>query len=354
MTYSTTRGLRVALITHYFPAHRGGVEIVAHHLVERLLKANHIISWFASNVDSAPPPASGLTLISVSAFNFTERYLGFPFPIWSPRVLPTLWRTIRDADIVHIHEFIYVGNTVAFVFAKLLRKPVVITQHIGFVPYKSRVLRAILSTVNHTLGAFMLRRANHVIFISRTVSDYFERFVRFRKRPSLVGNGVDHSVFRECTAVMRRHLRQEFAIAPEQSAFLFVGRFVEKKGLLVLRQLVEMLPQVLWFFAGAGPLNPSAWNLPNVRVFADRQSETLAALYQASDLLVLPSKGEGFPLVVQEAMSCGTPVMVSDEIAQAFPGLSERVLAVHPKHSNEELKTWLSLLQHARCKSRST
>jgi glycosyltransferase involved in cell wall biosynthesis len=53
----------------------------------------------------------------------------------------------------------------------------------------------------------------------------------------------------------------------------------------------------------------------------------LARLYQAADLLVLPSVGEGFPLVIQEAMACGTPALVGDEAAAACPQAAEVVMA---------------------------
>jgi glycosyltransferase involved in cell wall biosynthesis len=55
-------------------------------------------------------------------------------------------------------------------------------------------------------------------------------------------------------------------------------------------------------------------------VFEDRSGEALADLYHAADMLVLPSYSEGFPLVVQEAMACGTPPLVSPQAAVGAPG----------------------------------
>lgn len=42
----------------------------------------------------------------------------------------------------------------------------------------------------------------------------------------------------------------------------------------------------------------------------------MAAAYQASDVLLAPSKGEGFGIPVVEAQACGVPVIVSDFTAQ--------------------------------------
>jgi glycosyltransferase involved in cell wall biosynthesis len=210
------------------------------------------------------------------------------------------------------------GNLAAFFFAKIRKKPVVITQHIGFIPYKSLLFRWLLSTLNRTLGRLVLERANQVVFISEVVQKYFYEKTRFRRPPLMIPNGVDTSVFFPTENQQRRTIRQNLGLPLEKPVFLFVGRFVEKKGLPILQQLVVHFHYIHWVFAGWGSLDPESWELPNVTVFRDRRGSQLTPLYQAADLLVLPSKGEGFPLVVQEAMACGTPVMVGSETAQAY------------------------------------
>ena len=102
---------------------------------------------------------------------------------------------------------------------------------------------------------------------------------------------------------------------------LFVGRFVEKKGLHLLRACAD-LPGVEWSLAGKGPLSPEGWPEPlknRVLLLGELSPTQVADAMREADLLVLPSRGEGFPLVIQEALACGTPVLVSTDVAQAFP-----------------------------------
>jgi len=139
--------------------------------------------------------------------------------------------------------------------------------------------------------------------------------VRFRQPADLVQNGVDTASFYPAS-------RRESA----KPRLLFVGRFVEKKGLPILRELAGRLPQAQWHFAGWGALDPARWGLPNVSVTYSANTEQLRALYQAADLLVLPSVGEGFPLSVQESMACGTPALVGEDTADGAPEARELLL----------------------------
>src|SRR5262249_49947924 len=156
---------------------------------------------------------------------------GFPYPIWGPISLCKLVRAVARADAVHLHDCLYLGNVVAFVAARLLRKPVIVTQHVGEVPYQSRVLRTLLALANRTLGRLALGGADRCVFISPKVRDYFGRFVRFRAPPLYRPNGVATEVFSPVVVEERKRLREKLGWPGDRLVLLFVGRFVEKKGL---------------------------------------------------------------------------------------------------------------------------
>jgi len=310
---------RVTLVTHYYPAHRGGVERVAGQLAERLAASGTAeFEWHASDCDAAPAAMRGITLVPARSWNGTERLLGFPYPLWSVGALCRLWKACRSADLVHIHDCLYLPNVVAYIAARR----VLVTQHIGHVPYRNPLLRLLLWIANGILGRWILGGADQVVFESATVQAYFSRFVRFRSPAVLIQNGVDAKSFAPGD---RRAARMELGLPPDKPLLLFLGRFVEKKGLSVLHDLVQRAPQAQWVFAGWGPIDPAAWSLPNVRVVASPGAAQLASLYRAADLFVLPSVGEGVPLSIQEAMACGTPALVGEETAAGIPG-SEQVL----------------------------
>lgn len=316
--------MKLLVVTHYFSTHRGGIEIIAHRVAGLLARTYGVeVTWAASDVDPPPPPESGLAYLPMRASNGLENRLGVPYPLWSPGALRRLRAAVREHDVVHIHDFPYMGNLAAFRYARGLGKPVLLTQHIGPVPYRSAILRAVYGAALATAGRFVLRRADRVVCYSTAVRDFFHARGAFAREPVMIPNGIDTALFHPVDDARRAAARAELGLDADGPVCLFVGRFVEKKGLHVLEQLARRLPAVQWVFAGWGPLDPGAWALPNVTVFRDKTNADLPALYQAADVVVLPSVGEGFPLVIQEALACGTPAMVNTDVARAVPGGAE-------------------------------
>ncbi|HXG11410.1 MAG TPA: glycosyltransferase family 4 protein [Gemmataceae bacterium] len=325
--------MRILVTTHYYAEHCGGVEIVAEELGRRLTHRGIEVVWAASKLEPVSVDTA-FRRLPMRTLNFTERRLGFPYPLWGPLSLLRLCREVRRCDLLHIHDSLYMGNVVAFVWARLLGKPVVVTQHVGWIPYSRTVLRGLLALANHTLGWLVLAGSNRSVFCSKKVQTYFSRFIRFRTPPRYIPNGVATETFCPIGPEQRQRLRARFGWPADKLIMLFVGRFVEKKGLRILRDLAECFPECEWVFVGWGPDNPLRWGLPNVRCPGSLSREEIAPYYQAADLLVLPSVGEGFPLVVQEAMACGTPALISKDTALAVPGIEDVALVSDLDHQH--------------------
>lgn len=113
---------------------------------------------------------------------------------------------------------------------------------------------------------------------------------------------------------LRRGSRQPLAL-------LFVGRFAFNKGLDVLMNVAERMVQegkqdlVHFQLAGDGPLlaqYQQAGLPPNVELLGRVDDEQLGKLYASCDALILPTRFEGMPTVVLEAMARAKPIIVSD------------------------------------------
>jgi colanic acid/amylovoran biosynthesis glycosyltransferase len=121
--------------------------------------------------------------------------------------------------------------------------------------------------------------------------------------------------------------------AAHPSAHLFVGRFVEKKGIEVLagamRRLRALGDQTPLVCAGDGPLRPAlealAREIPGITLTGWLSPEAVRACMTGAFAVVVPSvvardgDAEGLPSVIAEAMAQGCPVIGSDQggIAEA-------------------------------------
>jgi glycosyltransferase involved in cell wall biosynthesis len=313
--------MRLVLVTHFFPSHGGGIELVAAQIARRLAAEGHSVVWCASDVDPVPE-IPGVESRPMRSLNLVERISGFPYPLWSPAALRQLAREIRAADAVHVHDAIYAGSLVAAWLARRADRRLVVTQHIATVPLPT-LLRPVFSFANRAAAAAVLARADSVAFISPEVRRHFEGVIGERSGFGYVPNGVDAAVFHP-PAGDRESLKETLGFDPRRPLLLFVGRFVAKKRLSFVRALAVRRADWQWCVVGQGPENPAAWALPNVAVPGPMSPQRLATLYQAADLLVLPSVGEGFPLVVQEAMACGLVPCIRAEVA-AGAGLPDRL-----------------------------
>jgi glycosyltransferase involved in cell wall biosynthesis len=338
--------LALVTVTHIYPSHGGGLERVAGRLVQEFVRAGARVCWFSSDTDPPPPDLPGTAEhVSVSTANFVYRLTQLPYPLWSPVALPRLWRAIGAANIVHVHEHLYHCSIIAIVMARLRGRPVVVTQHMGALALRNRILTGVYEAGARLFGWLMFPLTTRTVFISANVRRFFGKDHDPKSR--LIFNGVDTGLFVLGTPAQRLNEREMLQIPATTKAVLFVGRLVKKKGLHIIEQLARRFTQVLWMIVGAGPEDPSRWNQANVRVYGRVSHEQLASYYRAADLLLLPSSGEGFPLVVQEALCCGTAVLSTEEVASACPAAAAMIRTGPTPGRDAAIDAWAKALEGA-------
>ena len=81
-----------------------------------------------------------------------DRAFGIAYPLFSISLIPVLWREVRRADVVHVHGFLFQSSWLALLFAWLMGKPRVMTDHGGMLKYRSAVGNAVFWLGVQTVG----------------------------------------------------------------------------------------------------------------------------------------------------------------------------------------------------------
>lgn len=319
--------MKVFLSTHFYPNHGGGIEIAAYRIARALADKGIIINWTASDCDSPPPEYKNINYFPLPNNNFIEKKFPFPYPFPGKKSKKIIRELIAESDIIHLHDYIYAQNIFSAKVALEMNKPYIITQHIGNVAYKNPLFNILLKTLNKRLGVKYLEKAAKVVFISRNVEEYFRGKSR-NINAEFIPNPTDISQFKPIDREDIKYKRKMFGVPENALLVLFVGRFTEKKGLNVVKAIAARMPGVFFLLVGKGSINPATWGYGNVLTAGNFKIEDMPHLYNIADLFLLPSWGEGFPLVIQEALACGLPVVTSKENSTAHEFLPEHICAV--------------------------
>ena len=160
----------------------------------------------------------------------------------------------------------------------------------------------------------LLRRFDGFLYVGQRNREYLMHYGVPAERLFFSPHCVDNDAFAAASSAVRR--------SGGRRRVLFVGKLIGRKHPADLLHAVARLRDkpVQIAFAGAGELEAELRKIAaSSSVHADfmgfvNQSE-LPAVYASADLLVLPSDGqETWGLVVNEAMACGIPAIVSDAV----------------------------------------
>jgi D-inositol-3-phosphate glycosyltransferase len=305
--------MRILLACHYFEPHVGGIENVVSAEARELVAAGHDVTVLTSAVGARPGSSThpdGFRIVRVAAWNLSEERFGAPFPLCAPSLWLHALRLVRAADVVHIHEVLYLPSWASALACALARKPYLLTQHVQVVAHDRALVRTAQMLVYRTVGRAIFRRASRVAVLNDGVVDFVVSQGVGRERVFILPNGVDVERFRPAAEGERAAVRARFGLPAEGVLAVFVGRFVPKKGFD--RALAATSDDYRIVFIGGEP-PPHAAGDPHAIFLGQLSRDDLAEVYRACDLFLLPSESEGFPLTAQEAMASGLPIVITDD-----------------------------------------
>ncbi len=249
---------------------------------------------------------------------------------WIKNLFISLWRLRDSYDLLHVHV-LWWGSLLLGPWAKLHRLPVL---------YESVLLGSdtpadIRTEKFGALKVKLLRQYTGILAISDFLAEDFLANGFRAEQVHLLPNSVDTDLFHPVqTNAEKLKIREKYQLPPGSTILLFVGSLIHRKGFDTLVQAFidacQQNPDL--FLLAVGPSrtseNPSidegfvqrlaqeiAANQLNRKVritglIQDRQ--TLAELYRSADLFVFPSRNEGLPGVLLEAMASGLVPLVTD------------------------------------------
>lgn len=115
--------------------------------------------------------------------------------------------------------------------------------------------------------------------------------------------------------------------------FLFAGSLIERKGVDLLARafvrLVREFPNVNLRIAGAGRLQDTIVQMlhslhERVEFVGFKRWDALPELYASADVLCVPSRYDGWGLVVPEGLAAGLPVIATDKMGAALEFIQTR------------------------------
>ena len=236
-------------------------------------------------------------------------------------------RAVGEYDVVHAHAHYYFSTLFAALRRHVNDTPLAITNH-GL--YSQRAPERLFRWYLRTLGRWTINQADLVFCYSETDRNRV-RELGVSSPIKIVPNGIDTDLFTP-------EGPESKLIESEGPVVLFVGRLVEgKRPVIALEAFAEVLkeyPDAELYLCGDGPLRENLKRRvrelgidESVTFLGQMPYDEMPKVYRSGDVLVLPSRAEGVPRTVFEALSSGLQVVCS-ELAQVRSAFGKAVMYV--------------------------
>jgi glycosyltransferase involved in cell wall biosynthesis len=176
-------------------------------------------------------------------------------------------------------------------------------------PYSTLAQRLFYRLVESRYDWWSIRSADAVVCVSRYTQQQVVRTYGYTNT-TIIYDGIDTDVFVPPPDLKRRD--DGLPDRGERIRLLFVGNRTRRKGFDLLPRILDRLPEayVLYYTSGFQGIDEGPPH-PRMVPIGAPDRDGLVAAYQSCDMLLAPSRLEGFGIVQAEALACGRPVVTT-------------------------------------------
>ncbi len=234
-------------------------------------------------------------------------------------------RLLAGYDALWVNGYVYPSNWLAAIAAKLRGTKLLLRSDLRL--YARRTRRWY-----HPPRDFVLRRwiraADAILYVGRANRAAYEHYGARAHQLFFTPHSVDVDAIASVAREARRDvpaLRARWGLPGDAVIVQFVGKLTAQKHvdrmLTLAKQLEHTRAHVM--IAGSGPLeaalraSAAEQGLRNITFLGFVNQASIAEVYAAGDVFVLPSEGEAWGLAVNEAMAAGVVPVISSEVGAA-------------------------------------
>ena len=229
------------------------------------------------------------------------------------------------SDFMHFHRlepslatFNWSGDKTLFIHTD-------IKQQLNPANGKNAILWKYFPAGYFALESLLIKQFDYIYSCNTESAQFYQnQYPALAEQVSFLRNTVDNEIFypfeAEQESTERAKLALEMGLSPQTRFILFAGRLhPQKDPLLLIRSFAALQePDLHLLIAGDGELADEVRAeiqrcgvTERVTMLGPVQQDKLAHLHRISSVFVLSSAYEGLPVVVLEALACGTPVVTT-------------------------------------------
>lgn len=314
--------MKILQVIPFFAPHFGGSFVNTYNLSRELAKNGHEITIITTDFQFNESGSNSIKNLKVLPFKCAVNLGQF---YYSPSMANWLENSIKNFDLIHLHNYRSYQNNVVHKFAKKYDVPYILQARGSLTRSIDKKLLKI--SYDCIWGKQILMDATKLVAVSKVEAEQYLKLGLENEKIEIIPNSLNLSKYSNLPR--KGTFRLKYKISKDTKILLFLGRLHKVKGIDLLiksfSDLVREADDIRLVIAG-----PDDGFLPEIKKLIDKlgvKDKVLipGALYEAdkaaafidADVFVLPSIYEIFGNTILEAWAYGTPVIVTDNCAIA-------------------------------------